>query len=1069
MESYTGFVKLVRRGSEEVTLAYQDATPPEPSIYLLSKEDFGATLPLPIILLNFEVKPANLDLSADVLDMRTWRQVSPVVLKTLAPVLCAQPIPTPDEWRRIVNGQSLQYCPTFSCKVCKLVRYVAPVAYSDFPILVTCRHMGLTCGSLLQNAAILACSKQEDGDMPSAPFRPSPFPTLEQPAEQFSGSPESSALPSMLPLEGGPMIGSSGQSFSKSLSSEPLKAQEAYVRGNLAKVQPTRATPQELLQYSELIKANPGTFGLRALMKIATTETAPKFTAPKDYQAFLSWKTSWESLFATHIVDNPKIQVQIATLTLMGEARDWWNAYWTDHLHQDITWTWFTDLLKATFYPLEVQENAFTAWNDIEFKDNIEIFFETVRRNLRRYPIPLTHLISILSFQLGKTYATKVKTRMAMAQGSDVTLYELQAITEELFHSGTSIPTRKKFIPYRQPPPRSLTPPAIPTKSPPLRGQPAKQKAPTSTKVRAKLTAAIVRINQEAQARRKPRDKYQYACYKCDAPDDHFCYKCPERFLTGCPVCGDDHKWQECGIVQQKQHAYQVAGISLEDEPEEETFDSPQREEDTQAEPGESDLAIANVTVPTMSWQTHIPLAALRLNDFPFRHDCLANPSVLGRLIYRCRINGKTTVCLFDSGANCSLISKEWVDKNNIPYHPSTQKVTLAQGNKTDSVVGTTAPLNLRLGAFDTRWPFLVLPHLSHSVILGTDFALWYRVTYDPYDWSLVILGDIQKTLPVFLQLPLSAKQPAHEDTTLDAEVAGLSLDEEEDLIPDTKRVLDTHPFLKPYEELFYPIMGNSPSRPVEHEITLKPTAKPKKLSPYPMSSEKRTAMHQQITDLLKQGAIEPSYSSWASPLLFVKKKDNSWRICVDFRNLNAETKPDAYPLPRMSTLLQQIGQATLFTKIDLASGFHQVPVKQSSREATAFSTSEPVQGYSHFQWKVMPFGLINAPATFQRLMESVLRDIPHCMVYIDDILIYTTTNESHHDILKQVLDRLLQYKLYIKPEKCEFLKPSVTFLGHAITENTITLDDGKKQKIQGWKAPLKSAKEVRQFWGLVS
>ena len=180
-------------------------------------------------------------------------------------------------------------------------------------------------------------------------------------------------------------------------------------------------------------------------MKIATTDTAPKFAAPKDFQAYLSWKTSWESLFATHIVDNPKVQVQIATLTLIGEARDWWNAYWAEHPHQDITWTWFTDLLKATFYPLEAQENAFTAWNDVEYKDDIEVFFEKVRKNLRRYPIPMTHLISILSFQLGKTYAARVKTRMAMAQGSDVTLYELQAIAEELFHSETTANRRSSF------------------------------------------------------------------------------------------------------------------------------------------------------------------------------------------------------------------------------------------------------------------------------------------------------------------------------------------------------------------------------------------------------------------------------------------------------------------------------------------------------------------------------------------------------------------------------------------------------------------------------------------------
>ena len=144
--------------------------------------------------------------------------------------------------------------------------------------------------------------------------------------------------------------------------------------------------------------------------------------------------------------------------------------------------------------------------------------------------------------------------------------------------------------------------------------------------------------------------------------------------------------------------------------------------------------------------------------------------------------------------------------------------------------------------------------------------------------------------------------------------------------------------------------MGNAPRRPVEHEIVLRDNAMPKKLSPYPLSPEKRRAMQQQVGDLLEQGAIEPSFSPWSSPLLFVRKKDYTWRMCVDFRNLNTDTKPDAYPLPKISTLLQRIGQASLFSKIDLASGFHQVPVKPASREVTAFSTPEPVKGYSHFQ-----------------------------------------------------------------------------------------------------------------------
>ena len=147
-----------------------------------------------------------------------------------------------------------------------------------------------------------------------------------------------------------------------------LGPEEAYCRGNPTKIAPTRATIPQLEQYDEIIRSNPNAFGVTSLMKIALSNKAPVFAASKNYHAYMSWKTSWEALFAVHIVDNPKLQVQVAAMSLQGDARDWWNAYWTTHQHVDITWKWFTELIKETFYPVEAQENAFTAWQDILFK-----------------------------------------------------------------------------------------------------------------------------------------------------------------------------------------------------------------------------------------------------------------------------------------------------------------------------------------------------------------------------------------------------------------------------------------------------------------------------------------------------------------------------------------------------------------------------------------------------------------------------------------------------------------------------------------------------------------------------
>ena len=192
--------------------------------------------------------------------------------------------------------------------------------------------------------------------------------------------------------------------------------------------------------------------------------------------------------------------------------------------------------------------------------------------------------------------------------------------------------------------------------------------------------------------------------------------------------------------------------------------------------------------------------------------------------------------------------------------------------------------------------------------------------------------------------------------------------------------------------------------------------------------------------------------------------------MCIDFRDVNTRTKHDAYPLPRINVLLQKLGHARFFTKIDLASGFHQVPVQSECHEITAFCTPQPINGYSHFQWKVMPFGLVNAPATFQRLMDSVLGGLmDKCIVYLDDILVYSKTIDEHYDSIRLIFDRLLRHKLYIKISKCAFVQEQISFLGHVVGAGQLHIEPEKTEKICGWKPPLTSAKDVRKFWGLVS
>jgi len=226
---------------------------------------------------------------------------------------------------------------------------------------------------------------------------------------------------------------------------------------------------------------------------------------------------------------------------------------------------------------------------------------------------------------------------------------------------------------------------------------------------------------------------------------------------------------------------------------------------------------------------------------------------------------------------------------------------------------------------------------------------------------------------------------------------------------------------------------------------------------------------HKEVSELiqgmLSRGIIECSSSPWASPVVLVRKKDGTTRFCVDFRKLNDCTRKDAQPLPRIDESLDALGGACFFSTLDLASGYWQVLMDPKSKEKTAFTTP-----YGLYQFRVMPFGLCNAPATFQRLMERVLSGLhwTACLVYLDDIIIFSKTVEQHLALLRDVFSRLRQAGLKIKPSKCHLLQTSVHYLGHVVSAKGIETDPGKVKCVSNWPVPTTS-KELSSFLGLAS
>ncbi|KAL0533872.1 hypothetical protein IC582_028143 [Cucumis melo] len=263
--------------------------------------------------------------------------------------------------------------------------------------------------------------------------------------------------------------------------------------------------------------------------------------------------------------------------------------------------------------------------------------------------------------------------------------------------------------------------------------------------------------------------------------------------------------------------------------------------------------------------------------------------------------------------------------------------------------------------------------------------------------------------------------------------------------VVDTREVdvsLSSEPVVRDYPDVFpEELPGLPPHREIEFAIELEPGTVPISRAPHRMAPAELKELKVQLQELLDKGFIRPSVSPWGAPVLFVKKKDGSMRLCIDYRELNKVTVKNRYPLPRIDDLFDQLQGVTMFFKVDLRSGYHQLRIKDRDVPKTAFRSR-----YGHYEFIVMSFGLTNAPTVFMDLMNI--------------------TEAEHEEHLRMVLQALRDNKLYAKFSKCEFWLKQVSFLGHVVSKAGVSVDPAKIEAVISWPQPS-TVSEVRSFLGL--
>jgi len=430
-------------------------------------------------------------------------------------------------------------------------------------------------------------------------------------------------------------------------------------------------------------------------------------------------------------------------------------------------------------------------------------------------------------------------------------------------------------------------------------------------------------------------------------------------------------------------------------------------------------------------------------NQFSYRNAKTENN--LRYFCYTGQLDNKGCIFKIDTGSDVSIVNGNLIPFNKVKYKINNYSLRYPTGEKV--IIKEKVFVKVRLGEYLVEIPMLVA-EINDDCILGVDFL------------RKIHLENIFET--IFSKQ--KEIQCGHLESIFEvpSNLENLFKESSKNLNESQKQLCAE--FINEFCDIFSEeiIAGNC--KIGEHVINLQDSS-PIKQVPRRIPIHMRKEVNKIIMDMRNQGVIEESKSPWMSPAVLVKKKDGTIRFCIDYRKLNAVTKKDSYPLPRIDDIFDQLAGNSWYSTLDLKSGYWQVKIRSEDKEKTAFSV-----GNGLWQFKVMPFGLCNAPATFERIMERVLQEYNSkiCLVYLDDVIIFGKTFEEMIQNLKKVLSRLREVNLKVNPKKCILFSQKVKYLGHIISSEGISTDSEKINAVNNWPIP-KNKKHLRSFLGLCS